>query len=413
MNSLITYGEKLKKAFRTLSVLNSNDKDYALEQIAKSLIKNCDEILNANAIDIESETAKGTSQSLIERLTLTKDRVEAISKSIYDVMALNDPTGVTLSGHTKENGLNIVKTTVAIGVIGMIYESRPNVTVDATVLALKSSNCVLLRGSSSAINSNKAIVKAIKQGLANSKIPTDACTLIEDTDRKLVKEMITLNGYLDLVIPRGGAGLINYVTQNATVPTIETGVGNCHLYVDSYADLNMALDILENGKVQRPSVCNALETLLVHADIAEQFLPMVKTRIGDKTELRGCEICQTIIECEKACEEDYSTEFLDYILAIKVVKNIDEAIEHIDKYGTKHSEAIISENYTNIKQFQTLVDASCVYVNSSTRFTDGGEFGFGCEIGISTQKMHVRGPMALEHLVTTKYLITGNGQIRK
>lgn len=411
--NLVNYGKKLKKAFRVLSALNSSEKDYALEQIAKSLVKNLDEILKANAIDIESETEKGTSQSLIERLTLTKDRVEAIAKSIYDVIALSDPTGVTLSGHTKENGLNIVKTTVPIGVIGMIYESRPNVTADATVLALKSSNCVLLRGSSSAINSNMAIVKAIKEGLANSKVPTDACILIESTERELVKEMITMNGYLDLLIPRGGAGLINYVTQNATVPTIETGVGNCHLYVDSSANLNMALDILENGKVQRPSVCNALETLLVHKDVASEFLTMVKEKIGDKVELRGCENCKKIIACEKATDEDYATEFLDYILAIKVVEDIDEAIEHIDQYGTKHSEAIISESYTNIRAFQTMVDASCVYVNSSTRFTDGGEFGFGCEIGISTQKMHVRGPMALEHLVTTKYLITGNGQIRK
>ncbi|MFI3325974.1 MAG: glutamate-5-semialdehyde dehydrogenase [Clostridia bacterium] len=412
MGQLTDYGIRLKKAFRILCGLNSGEKDFALKQIALSLVKNTDEILIANNIDVQNENQKGTSQSLIERLTLTKDRIEAMANSIYEVIALQDPTGKTLSGHTKENGLNIVKTTVPIGVIGMIYESRPNVTVDATVLAIKSSNCVFLRGSSSAINSNKAIVKAIKEGLEKSKVPSDACILIENTQRELVKEMITLNKYVDLVIPRGGAGLINYVTQNATVPTIETGVGNCHLYVDSYADLTMALNVLENGKVQRPSVCNALETLLVHKDVANEFLPMVKEKIGDKVEFRGCKTCQRIIGCAKASDEDYATEFLDYILSIKVVNDLSEAIDHIDTFGTKHSECIISENYSNIKTFQTMVDASCVYVNSSTRFTDGGEFGFGCEIGISTQKIHVRGPMALEHLVTTKYLITGNGQIR-
>lgn len=410
MSNLINEGKRLKKASKILAKLTSYEKNFALECISNALIENADLILKANELDVLSEREKGTKESLIDRLTLTKEGIFQIAESVKTVINLKDPVGVTLSGHTKENGMNITKVTVPLGVISIIYESRPNVTIDATVLALKSGNCVLLRGSSSAINSNKAIVSVIKQGLLKSKVPADACILVEDTNRDLVLSILTMNEYLDLVIPRGGADLINFVTKNATVPTIETGVGNCHLYVDKFADLDMALKILENGKMQRPSVCNSLETLLVHQDIAEKFLKLAYEKIN--AEFRGCSKTCAIIDSKLATKEDYETEFLDYILAVKIVADIDEAISHIDEYSSRHSECIVTENYTNMQKFQKDIDASCVYVNASTRFTDGGEFGFGCEMGISTQKMHVRGPVALNHLVSTKYLITGNGQVR-
>lgn len=412
MTNLQKEGQELKSSASILASLNTNEKNHALELIANSLLDNIDNILSANKIDVDILSKDENKSNTVDRLLLTKERIEDIAKSIYTVINLADPVGITLSGHTKENGLDIKKITVPLGVIAIIYESRPNVTVDATVLALKSGNAVLLRGSSSAINSNIAIEKAIHQGLAKSKIPISACTLIKDTNRDLVLQMLKLNEYLDLIIPRGGAGLIDFVTQNATVPTIETGVGNCHLFVDSTADLNMALEILENGKVSRPSVCNALETLLVHQDIASEFLKLVKTHLGDKVRFKGCTKTCELIQCDLATQQDYATEFLDYIIAIKIVDDINKAIEHINKYTTHHSEAIITQSYENSICFQKKVDAACVYVNASTRFTDGGEFGFGCEMGISTQKLHARGPFALEHLVSTKYLINGMGQIR-
>ncbi len=412
MSTLTEAGKRLKRASKVLMTLNTTDKNEALQAVITSLAAHKESILAANQIDIEVAREKGTSESLIDRLALDDNRLSGIIASIETVIKLPDPTGKCIEGNTAANGMQINRFTVPLGVISIIYESRPNVTVDASVLALKSGNCVLLRGSSSAINSNKALVYAIREGLAQSKIPADACILVEDTDRALVLELLKMNKYLDLVIPRGGAGLINFVVQNATVPTIETGVGNCHLFVDSSADFDTALAIIENGKVQRPSVCNALETVLIHKDIAPQFLPLLATHIGEKVSFFGCPITKDYIKCEPATEVEYATEFLDYVLAIKVVDDVNAAIEHIDEYSSRHSECIVTNNYTNANTFTTMVDSACVYVNASTRFTDGGEFGFGCEMGISTQKMHVRGPVGLEHLVSTKYIITGNGQIR-
>ena len=309
--------------------------------------------------------------------------------------------------------MTISKMTVPLGVIGIIYESRPNVTVDAFSLALKSGNCILLRGSSSAIHSNKVLVRAIKEGLRKSKVSEHMVALIEDTDRNIVKEMLTLNEYIDVIIPRGGADLIRFVVDHATVPTIETGIGNCHIYVDESANLENALQIITNAKTQRPGVCNACETTLIHENIAPKFLPMLAAALKDKVELRGCLRTREIIQVTEAMDMDWMEEYLDYILAVKVVSNVDEAIRHIQEYGTKHSEAIITENYTNANYFLRRVDAAAVYVNASTRFTDGGAFGFGGEMGISTQKIHARGPMGLNELVTVKYTVVGNGQIRQ
>ncbi len=328
------------------------------------------------------------------------------------VIGLKDPVGVCDYGHTMENGMMLMRKTVPLGVISIIYESRPNVTVDAAVLAIKSGNAILLRGSSMAYHSNMAIVAAIKEGLKEAGVTEDAVMIIEDMDRDIVKQIITANKYIDLAIPRGGAGLINLIVQNATVPVIETGVGNCHLFVDDTADLDMAFQIFQNGKLQRPSVCNSLETLLVHRHVATRFLMQCATKLGEQLEFLGCRQTREIINCKPAMEEDYSTEFLDNIIAVKVVDDIDEAIAHIGKYSSGHSECIVTNNYTNANKFTLHVDAACVYVNASTRFTDGGEFGFGCEMGISTQKMHVRGPVGLEHLVSSKYIIFGEGQIR-
>ncbi len=412
MSKLTEDGIRLKKASKVLMTLNTAEKNEALQSISKSLYNNKEYILEANKQDIEAARKDGMKESLIDRLALDESRLTAIIDSIQTVVKLPDPIGKCVEGKTIENGMHINRMTVPLGVLSIIYESRPNVTVDATVLALKSGNCVLLRGSSSAINSNKAIVAAIREGLSHNKVPEDACILVEDTDRAFVLELLKMNKYLDLVIPRGGAGLINFVVQNATVPTIETGVGNCHLYVDDSAELEMALNIIENGKVQRPSVCNALETVLVHKDIAEEVLPALQAKIGDKVTIYGCSETAKYMECLEATETEYATEFLDYVLAIKVVEDVNEAIAHIETYSSKHSECIVTSNYHHANQFTTEVDSACVYVNASTRFTDGGEFGFGCEMGISTQKMHVRGPVGLEHLVSTKYVITGNGQIR-
>jgi glutamate-5-semialdehyde dehydrogenase len=303
--------------------------------------------------------------------------------------------------------------TVPLGIIGIIYESRPNVTVDAFALTLKSGNCILLRGSSSAVNSNIALVKSIKEGLRASSISEDVIQLIEDTDRSIVKEMLTLNDYLDVIIPRGGTELIRFVVDNATVPTIETGIGNCHVYVDETAKLQDAVNIIRNAKAQRPGVCNACETILVHEGVASEFLPLIYDALRDEVELRGCSETRKVIDVKEADDSDWSEEYLDYILAVKVVSDLEEAVKHIQKYGTNHSEAIVTENYTNANYFLRRVDAAAVYVNASTRFTDGGAFGFGGEMGISTQKIHARGPMGLNELVTIKYTVVGKGQIRK
>lgn len=410
---LIEQCRKLKKAALILEMADTNTKNDALDKVCKSLMKNQDLILKENQKDIENARKNNMKESLIDRLKLTEDRIKDMIEGIRTIIDLKDPIWQSNRVWTLENNLTISKMTVPLGTIGMIYESRPNVTVDAFGLALKSGNGILLRGSSSAIYSNKALVAAIKKGLRDSKIPERVIALVEDTDRNVVKEMITMNDYIDLVIPRGGKGLIDFVVQNATVPTIETGVGNCHVFVDESANQENALKIIENAKVQRPGVCNAIETVLIHKNIAQEILPKLYELLKDRVELRGCEITQGIIPVIPATEEDWAEEYLDYILAIKVVENIEEAIIHISKYGTKHSEAIITENYTNARIFQRRVDAAAVYVNASTRFTDGGQFGFGAEMGISTQKMLPRGPMGLEELVTIKYTIQGNGQIRE
>lgn len=413
MSTLIDKATKLREASHLLSAVSTKTKNEALQLVVDSLRKNAPYILSENKKDIEAARASGTKESLIDRLMLNEERIEDIIESIDTIIKLKDPIWTSKDVWTIENGLTISKMTVPLGVIGIIYESRPNVTVDAFALALKSGNCILLRGSSSAINSNIALVEAIKEGLKQSDISEDVIQLIEDTDRDIVKEMITLNKYIDVIIPRGGADLIRFVVDNATVPTIETGVGNCHIFVDESGKIDDAINIIKNAKIQRPGVCNACEKLLIHENIADEILPKVYEALKDKVELRGDSKTRKIIEVNEAKEEDWSKEYLDYILGIKLVANIDEAIDHIQKYGLNHSESIITESYTNANYFLRRVDAAAVYVNASTRFTDGGVFGFGGEMGISTQKIHARGPMGINELVTVKYTIIGNGQIRE
>lgn len=413
MSQLIEKCKRLKKASKDLAVAPSNSKNKALLLAAEALRNNKEFILAENQKDIDIAIRKGTKESLIDRLRLTEGRIEGMINSIESIVKLKDPVWNSNDVWTLENGLTISKMKVPLGVIGIIYESRPNVTVDAFSLALKSGNCILLRGSSSAIHSNIALVNAIKNGLAKSQISPEVIELIEDLDRGIVEEMLKLNQYIDVIIPRGGAELIRFVVDHGTVPTIETGVGNCHIYVDESADLNMALSIIENAKFQRPGVCNACETTLIHSAVAPLLLPMLQKSFKNRVELRGCKKTLQLIEAKEAQETDWGEEYLDYILAVKVVNNMDEAINHIQKYGTNHSEAIITENYTNANKFLRNVDAAAVYVNASTRFTDGEEFGFGGEMGISTQKIHARGPMGLNELVTVKYTIIGNGQIRE
>ncbi len=410
---IIEKGVLLKEAEKSLSIASTRDKNTALKKVAEAIDKSRLEILKANEIDLQNGRDNNMSEALIDRLALDNDRLDGIIDGINTVIKLADPIWQSNKVWTLENGLTISQMSTPLGVIGIVYESRPNVTVDAFSLALKSGNCIILRGSSSAINSNTALVKAIKEGLKNSDISEDVVQFVEDTSRDLVLDMLKANDYIDLIIPRGGRGLIQFVINNSTVPTLQTGEGNCHLYVDESADLNMAVNILINAKTQRLGVCNTCETLLVHESIRNKFLPMAYEAIKDKIQLRGCSETQKIIDIMPATEEDYKEEYLDAILAIKVVKGVDEAIDHISKYGTKHSEAIITESLTNASKFQRQVDASSVYVNASTRFTDGSEFGFGAEMGISTQKIHARGPVGLEQLTTYKYLVMGEGQIRE
>lgn len=406
-------GILLKSAEKELAIASTKDKNIALEKVAEAIEKNRFKILEANALDIESGRNANMPEALIDRLALDDKRLDGIIEGIKTVIKLPDPIWESNKVWTLENGLTISRMTTPLGVIGIVYESRPNVTVDAFSLALKSGNCVILRGSSSAIHSNTALVKAIKEGLRNSNISEDVVQFIEDTNRELVLDMLKANKYIDLIVPRGGRDLIQFVINNATVPTLQTGEGNCHLYIDESADLDKAVDILVNAKTQRLGVCNACETLLVHENIKDLFLPMAYNAIKDKIEIRGCSITRDTIDVLLATEEDYREEFLDAILAVKVVQDVEEAIDHINKYGTKHSEAIITESLTNANKFQRQVDAATVYVNASTRFTDGAEFGFGAEMGISTQKIHARGPVGLEQLTTYKYLVMGQGQIRE
>lgn len=403
-----------KEAGDKLGNISRQIKDKALLAMADSLLKRRKETLRANAKDIKFAKDKGLSPALIDRLTLNEKRISAISEGLKEVANLDDPVGEVISGWKRPNGLQIYKIRVPLGVIGIIYESRPNVTVDAASLCLKAGNSVILRGGKEAINSNIALVKIISEAAYNNGIPQGAIQLIETTKRSAAQEMMRLNDYIDVLIPRGGEGLIKAVMREATVPVIETGVGNCHTYVDKDADLKKAEEIVFNAKCQRPGVCNALETLLVHKDVAEAFLPKMFKRLKRaKVEIRGCEKTLKVLpRVKKATLDDWATEYLSLILAVKIVESLKEAIAHIKHYSSKHSEAIITENYPNAKRFTEETDSAAVYVNASTRFTDGGEFGLGAEIGISTQKLHARGPMGLQELTSTKYVIWGEGQVR-
>ena len=414
MNELKIKGKNAKDASYELMNMSTEIKNNALKIISDNLEKHSTEIIEANKIDIKNSREKGISETMIDRLMLNEERIKGIAAGVRQIIDLEDPVGEVLSMKKRPNGLIIGQKRVPIGVIGIIYESRPNVTVDAAVLCLKSSNAVILRGSSDAINSNKELVRIMKLSLKETGINEGAIELIEDTSRETAVEFMKLNDYIDVLIPRGGAGLINAAVCNATVPVIKTGIGNCHVFVDESADMNKALDILVNAKTSRPSVCNACESLLVHKNIREKLLPAAIKRLKEnKVEVRGCpESAKISNDVILAAEEDFGKEYLDYIISVKVVDSVDEAVKHINKYGTGHSEAIVTENYTNAQKFLDEVDAAAVYVNASTRFTDGAEFGFGAEIGISTQKIHARGPMGLKELTTTKYIVYGNGQIR-
>ena len=408
-------GQKAKDASFLLGKMGSAEKNKGLLAAAQEILNQQEKILAANAIDIENAKTKGMAQGLVDRLLLTSARIDGIVEGMRQVVGLEDPIGEVISMKQRPNGMMVGQKRVPLGVIGIIYEARPNVTADAFALCFKTGNAVILRGGSDAIHSNQAIVDVIRDGLKKCDIPEDAIQLLSDTSRETATEFMKLNGYLDVLIPRGGAGLIRSVVQNSTVPVIETGTGNCHIYVDESADFDMALDILFNAKTQRIGVCNACESTLIHRSIAKEFLPRMKRRLDEKqVEIRADEdACAIIPEFVKATEEDWGTEYLDYIMSCKIVDSVDEAIAHINKYNTGHSEAIITSDYGNAQKFLNEVDAAAVYVNASTRFTDGFEFGFGAEIGISTQKLHARGPMGLQALTSTKYIIYGNGQIRK
>ena len=407
MSNLISMGQKAKEASYELGIASAGQKNEALTFMAEELIKAKDEIIKANEIDRQNAIKKGITDALLDRLSLDDSRIEAMAQGLLDIVKLQDPVGEVTNMWQMPNGLQIGQKRVPIGVLGIIYESRPNVTSDAAGLCLKSGNAVILRGASDAINSNKAVAKALVAGIKRSGLPEDCVQLLEDTSRETATEMMRLNDYIDVLIPRGGAGLIKSVVQNATVPVIETGTGNCHIYVDETADFEMAKAIVLNAKVQRPGVCNAAEKLLVHEKVADEFLPMIVKELRENgVEVRGCEKAQAIVNDIKVIEEpEWHQEYLDLIIAVKVIKDVDEAIKHINKYNTGHSESIVTESYKNSQKFLQRVDAAAVYVNASTRFTDGGEFGFGAEIGISTQKLHARGPMGLKELTTTKYII--------
>ncbi len=404
-----------KEASYKLSSVDTKTKNLALLAIADALVKNFKRILDANQKDIDVALKNGTRKAMIDRLTLTEERILQIADGVRKVCDLPDPIGDIVDEWVRPNGLLIAKKRVPMGVIAIIYEARPNVTVDAAVLCLKSSNAVILRGGSEAINSNIEIMKIMQEAAYSMGIPEGSLALVWDTKRETAIELMKMNGYIDLLIPRGGASLIRSVVENATVPVIETAAGNCHVYVDKDADPDMALSVLLNAKVSRPSVCNAAETLLIDKKIAPEFLPRAVLALSDKNvEVRGCTECKKLLSyILEANETDWATEYNDYIISVKIVDGIDEAISHINKYNTKHSEAIITNNTQTAEKFLSEVDAAAVYVNASTRFTDGFEFGFGAEIGISTQKMHARGPMGLEQLTSIKYIIRGNGQIRE
>lgn len=413
MDYIIELGKNAKVAQVTLADASTALKNKALTAISEALLENKDDIIKANSLDLANGKANGMSESLLDRLALTEARIKDIANSVLEIVALPDPVGVVKSGSTRPNGLNIEKVAVPMGTIAVIYEARPNVTIDAAALCLKSGNAVILRGGKEAINSNIATANIMRQAIESVGLDKNCIQLVEDTSRETANALMKLNGYIDVLIPRGGAGLINSVVQNATVPVIETGVGNCHIYVDKTADINMAVDIIYNAKTSRPSVCNAAESLVVHKDIAAQALPAIKAKLDEKNvELCGDEYAENIIDIALATDEDWGKEYLDYKMSIKTVDNVEEAIAHINTYSTGHSEAIITNDYNSAQKFTKLVNSSAVYVNASTRFTDGGQFGFGAEIGISTQKLHARGPIGLPELTTTKFVIRGNGQVR-
>lgn len=422
---LENYGKRAKKAAAELSVLPVQIKNNILRTAADMLVSNSAEIIAANNLDLENAKINGMSVSMQDRLRLTEARLEGMADGLLKLVALKDPVGNVIGGHTCENGLQIIKKTVPLGVLGIIFEARPNVTADAAGLSIKSGNACILRGGKEAINSNLAVAKIFSQALEANGVSPDCVQLIDNTSREVATELMQMNKYVDVLIPRGGRGLIESVVKNSTVPVIQTGTGNCHIYVDEDADFKMALDVIINAKTQRPSVCNAVETVLISSVIADIFIPaMARELIERNTQLRVCKKTMAAIkasECENidmsyvidAQDADWDTEYNDYILAVRIVNDVDEAISHINEHGTRHSEAIITENFTTAVKFQELVDASCVYVNASTRFTDGFEFGLGAEIGISNQKLHARGPMGLCELTTYKYIINGKGQIRK
>ncbi len=407
-------GKNARAAARVLATVGTAQKNEALFCMADALMAHAGDILAANNEDIAAARENGMRESLIDRLALSDARIAAMANGLRDVAALPDPVGEVMDGYRRPNGLAIRKVRVPMGVIGIIYEARPNVTADAAALCLKSGNATLLRGGKEAIRSNTAVVAALQEGLQQANLPTDAVQLLGDTSRETATEMMRMNEYLDVLIPRGGAGLIRSVVQNATVPVIQTGVGNCHVFVDETADLAMATDIIVNAKASRPSVCNAAETLLLHKNIAKTALPQMGAALkAAGVSLRGCPVtCAAIPDATPATDEDWATEYGDYILAVKVVGSLEEAITHINTYGTGHSECIVTDSHTAAERFTAAVDAAAVYVNASTRFTDGGEFGLGAEIGISTQKLHARGPMGLRELTTAKFIINGIGQCR-
>ena len=413
MTELEQMGKRAKEAARELAFAGDK-KNQGLAAIAKALREHKDNIIEANALDIEAAKQNGMSESLLDRLTLTSERIEGMAKGVEEVLALKDPIGTVLDGMVQSNGLKIEKVRVPLGVIGMIYEARPNVTSDAAALCLKSGNAVILRGGKEAFHSNQCITNIMQAALEQVGLSGNCVHLVQNTSRESANEMMRLTEYLDVLIPRGGAGLIKAVVENAKVPVIETGSGNCHVYVDESADVAMAADIIFNAKTSRPSVCNAIETVLVHKTIAEKALPVIEKRLKEKqVEIRGCQtVCRILPDAVPATEQDWATEYLGYTLAIRVVDDIHQAIDHIMTYTTGHSECIVTESYTNAMLFTSQIDAAAVYVNASTRFTDGGMFGLGAEIGISTQKLHARGPMGIEQLTSVKFIVNGNGQIR-
>lgn len=413
MTKLEEMGARAKKAARTLAVLGP-EKEAALHKAAQALLAHEEEILIANREDLAAGEEKGLTPALLDRLRLTPERIASMAAAMEEVAKAADPIGQVLLGEKRPNGLEIQKITVPLGVVGIIYEARPNVTSDACALCLKAGNAVILRGGKEALCSNKAIVRVLCDALTGAGLPLGSLQLVEDPGREAARELMGLTAYLDVLIPRGGAGLIRAVKEQAKVPVIETGVGNCHVYVDESANLDMAAEIIFNAKTSRPSVCNAIETVLVHSAIADKALPLMARRLSKKqVELRGCPRVRAILpEALAATEEDWATEYLDYILAVKVVDSLEEALDHIVAYSSGHSECIVTESYANAQRFLQQADSAAVYVNASTRFTDGGEFGLGAEIGISTQKLHARGPMGLQALTSHKFLIRGSGQVR-